>query len=343
MDPLATIRASVHAAYNAVLAVQPSRIAVYSATDLSPTCEFFVNGLHIRSAAPFRTTSDPTPREAYGPPTPTVDSVLYASTQHDMGVVLHAARHRHALGTFIYVGATVKRVGSVADGMAVCATDYSVALVDTAQRQCVASLTTCYNPHGCMATSHARKLVACPSERGGSVTVYATDTGSERHFAAHQHALRVLRFSACGRFLATCSERGTLVRVFDVDQCFRCVAEYRRGYDPCEVVDVQFHPEHPNVLYVVGDHGEGSTQTVHVFAPAADAPASWWWGGWWPAADDEPSDTRLYMPAPSDERALCVFWYRHHDRVCVLANRAGHFYLFDAAAPEAPPTSGVLV
>jgi WD40 repeat protein len=80
--------------------------------------------------------------------------------------------------------------------------------------------------------------------------------------AAHTSRLTTLAVPPSGSLLATTSEAGTLVRVWNA-RSGRLVRELRRGTDKAEIYGVAFRPDERE-LAVWSDKG-----TVHVFAVAA--------------------------------------------------------------------------
>jgi WD40 repeat protein len=82
--------------------------------------------------------------------------------------------------------------------------------------------------------------------------------------AAHTSRLTTLAVPPSGTLLATTSEAGTLVRVWDA-RSGRLVRELRRGADKAEIYGVAFRPDERE-LAVWSDKG-----TVHLFAVAAGA------------------------------------------------------------------------
>lgn len=77
--------------------------------------------------------------------------------------------------------------------------------------------------------------------------------------AAHESALTTLSLPPSGRFLATTSSRGTLVRIWDTTSG-KLLREFRRGADVAEIYGVAFRPDEKEVG-VWSDKG-----TVHVFS-----------------------------------------------------------------------------
>ena len=80
--------------------------------------------------------------------------------------------------------------------------------------------------------------------------------------AAHTSGLAALAVLPSGRLLATASDRGTLVRVWDAHSG-KLVRELRRGSDKAEIYGIAFRPDEQDVA-VWSDKG-----TVHIFSLAA--------------------------------------------------------------------------
>ena len=119
-----------------------------------------------------------------------------------------------------------------------------------------------------------RMVLACPGLNRGQIRVELFDTGTTKFIAAHESALACLALSADGRLLASASEKGTLIRVFDT-HTGGLLHEFRRGSDKAIVYSIAFNAKN-TLLGVTSDKG-----TVHVFrvppspsASAADASAS---------------------------------------------------------------------
>ena len=85
---------------------------------------------------------------------------------------------------------------------------------------------------------------------------------------AHETALSTLSVPPSGKFIATTSARGTLVRVWDTVTGNR-FRELRRGSDQAEIYGVAFRPDEQE-LCVWSDKG-----TVHVFSLVSGSRASY--------------------------------------------------------------------
>lgn len=120
---------------------------------------------------------------------------------------------------------------------------------------------TALNEH---AVAHLQgDTLAIPAQATGQVQLITLDTGSsktgsKRVLKAHNTAIRALVISNDGALLATASQQGTLIRVFDT-RTLDPVGEYRRGVDHAITYSLDFSPGN-RWLASTSDKG-----TVHIF------------------------------------------------------------------------------
>ena len=120
-------------------------------------------------------------------------------------------------------------------------------------------------------------MLACPGVTRGHARVELYDARKSTVVAAHESDLARLALSGDGSLLATASDKGTLIRVFDAHSVAQ-LREFRRGVDRALVYSIVFCPE---TKYLACSSDKG---TVHVFnlkseggrvvAPNACGPAS---------------------------------------------------------------------
>jgi len=112
------------------------------------------------------------------------------------------------------------------------------------------------NPHGlaCLQDS----LLALPAQSTGQVQLVPLPTGSKRVLRVHNSSLSYLTISSDGSLLATSSEQGTLIRVFDIKTLDQ-VAEFRRGMGHAIIYGLAFSPVN-RWLASTSDKG-----TLHIF------------------------------------------------------------------------------
>jgi WD40 repeat protein len=136
----------------------------------------------------------------------------------------------------------------------------SAVIYDIEHRKVQCELVTAQNTHGAgdLVTTDGSILALCGVE-GGTVSV--SDLMSERPpvvFQAHQHGVAGIKFSPDGSVIATASEKGTLIRLFDSVTGMN-LSVFRRGTIPSKVMAMCFSPTNSDLIVV---SGKG---TVHLF------------------------------------------------------------------------------
>lgn len=103
-------------------------------------------------------------------------------------------------------------------------------------------------------------VLAFPSLQTGHVcvTFLGLDSTGASIIPAHESPIAALAIDPAGVLLATASEKGTLVRVFEI-KTGRIVCEFRRGADKAEIYSLQFNPAGSKIC-VGSDKG-----TLHIF------------------------------------------------------------------------------
>lgn len=133
------------------------------------------------------------------------------------------------------------------------------------------SIETIENPKGlCCLSGMDRALLVCPGMQKGSALVIfyprvygESPSPPERErttiIPSHESAIAAMATDHSGALLATASDRGTIVRVYDTSTGTR-LQELRRGADPTEIHSLVFNPS-GDWLALASDKG-----TVHIFA-----------------------------------------------------------------------------
>lgn len=112
----------------------------------------------------------------------------------------------------------------------------------------------------CALCPNARNCVlVCPGLHRGHLRVELYDLKKTTLIAAHETTLACMAVNMEGTRVATASEKGTLIRIFDTTNG-QLLQELRRGADRADIYSIGFHPE-GKWLCVSSDHG-----TIHVFA-----------------------------------------------------------------------------
>lgn len=119
---------------------------------------------------------------------------------------------------------------------------------------------TISNPKGLCALSPTQDstVMACPGLNRGQVRVELYDLNTTKFISAHDSPLACLQLSLDGTVLATASEKGTLIRVYDTARA-TLLHEFRRGADRAQIYSIAFAPQ-CDFLAVTSDKG-----TLHVY------------------------------------------------------------------------------
>ena len=147
--------------------------------------------------------------------------------------------------------------------------EYKIYVYNFADLNLLHTLETVSNPKGlCALCADSRMCVlGCPGLQKGHLRVELFDISRSTLIAAHESALSCIALNLDGSRLATASERGTLVRVWDGRSGQR-LAGLRRGAESGGIQSISFNLD-SSCLLVSSDHG-----TVHIFKLDTPAPSA---------------------------------------------------------------------
>ena len=153
---------------------------------------------------------------------------------------------------------------------------------------------TVANPKGLCALSptQGHTVMACPGLNKGQVRVELYDVGATKFISAHDGDLAMLALSLDGARLATASEKGTLVRVYDTASA-TLLREFRRGADRATIYSIAFSATN-EFLACSSDKG-----TVHVWEVSDDANET---------TSPEASDARADASGKPGIHSIKPFW-----------------------------------
>ena len=97
-----------------------------------------------------------------------------------------------------------------------------------------------------------------PSNEIGSIHIKNISGDDEKCFKMHDHSITNLKISNDGKYLVTSSEKGTLIKILDIEN-LKIIKEVRRGCDPTKITDLQFS-DNNNILLVSSVKG-----TIHLY------------------------------------------------------------------------------
>nr|XP_039256480.1 LOW QUALITY PROTEIN: WD repeat domain phosphoinositide-interacting protein 3-like [Styela clava] len=121
---------------------------------------------------------------------------------------------------------------------------------------------TAENPYGLcqLCPSSTNSILAFPARSLGQVQlVDLSNTEQPKMVTAHEASLSCIALNLQGTRLATASQKGTLIRIFDTQTCDKLV-ELRRGSGNARIYCINFNVD-SSFLCVSSDHS-----TIHVFS-----------------------------------------------------------------------------
>lgn len=120
------------------------------------------------------------------------------------------------------------------------------------------AIETYKNPEGicCLSSKKETNVLVCPDKNVGAIRVTFYDNSST--IQAHEGAIAALALTQDGQMVASASEKGTLVRIFNASSGLK-LQELRRGADPAKIYSIAFSSN--DMMAVSSDKG-----TVHIFA-----------------------------------------------------------------------------
>lgn len=114
-----------------------------------------------------------------------------------------------------------------------------------------------------VAETETENIVVYPSEQVGHITILNVDTGDVSAIYAHYGVIENLCVSQDGKYIATASDKGTIIRMYSVESK-KMMHEFRRGLEYVRITQLLFHPDN-RILLVSSDRG-----SIHLFNTEID-------------------------------------------------------------------------
>lgn len=147
--------------------------------------------------------------------------------------------------------------------------EYKIYVYNFSDLKLVDHIETIANPRGTCALcpSSSNSALACPGLQRGHVRVELYDVRKTTLIPAHETALSCLALNNDGTRVATSSEKGTLIRVYDTHSGMQ-LHELRRGAERADIYSICFN-YNSQFVAVSSDRG-----TVHIFSLKSSAGAA---------------------------------------------------------------------
>lgn len=146
----------------------------------------------------------------------------------------------------------------------ICVLEHKIHIFDLKTMKILHTIDTIFNPAGicAMSTNETNAFMCYPaSEEKGEIFVYdAIHLQVVSCIRAHNTPIRCCSFNAAGTMLATCSNQGTVIRVFSIPDGKKLYT-FRRGTYPAKVNTINFNRRSDMIVVSSSD-----SSTVHVFS-----------------------------------------------------------------------------
>jgi len=144
--------------------------------------------------------------------------------------------------------------------------EYKIYVYNFADLKLIDHIETTQNTRGLCALCpySSNTVLVCPGLQKGHIRCELYDSKKTTLIEAHETALACFALNFDGTRLATASETGTLIRIFDTSTG-ASLQEVRRGADRAEIYSIAFHPT-STWIAVSSDRG-----TIHIFALKANS------------------------------------------------------------------------
>lgn len=192
---------------------------------------------------------------------------------------------------------------------------------------------TSANPNGLcvLCPSSSNSYLAFPAKTLGHVQIIdlANPEKAPLDIAAHETSLGCISMNLDGTRMATASEKGTLIRIFDTINGSQ-IQELRRGSQTAHIYCINFNTE-STLICVSSDHG-----TVHIFAleekERKNKQSSLASAGFLPKYFSS-KWSFCKMQIPGNTQSICAFGAKSNDNQSVIvlcANGCYYKYLFNS-------------
>jgi WD40 repeat protein len=114
--------------------------------------------------------------------------------------------------------------------------------------------------------SHINNILAYPTPNMGEINIVNINNNNDipKLIKAHESNIEMITLTSNGQYLATASEKGTIIRLYDTSSC-EMVNEFRRGTEYVNILQLLFHPNMSMLLV------ESDKSTIHIFNTELEA------------------------------------------------------------------------
>jgi len=141
----------------------------------------------------------------------------------------------------------------------VVVTEFKIYVYNFQSLSLIKSIETISNIKGlCSITDGDVSFIAHPGNNSGDIFITKHNSDFLKIVNAHLSDVELFNMDDGGKYIATASKKGTLIRIYDIDKC-KLRKEVRRGSDQVQIVDLKFNND---CKYVLCTSHKG---TIHIF------------------------------------------------------------------------------
>jgi WD repeat-containing protein 45 len=122
----------------------------------------------------------------------------------------------------------------------------------------IKSIETVNNPKG-LCSINDQSLIAYLGDNIGEIKISLYNDDYLQVINAHRNPIELFNFSKDGKYIITCSNKGTLIRIYDT-KSGSLFKELRRGSDQVQIIDLKISDDNKFLL------ASSSRGTIHVFS-----------------------------------------------------------------------------
>lgn len=137
-------------------------------------------------------------------------------------------------------------------------TDHKIYIYEFDTLILLKSFETFSNYNGIVALSLKGDYVVFPNNNLGTITIYHIKSNQLLQIKSYTYSIDYVYISKDSKYIVTCSDNGTIVRIFDIEKG-NIVDEFRRGFEKVKITNVIMKDD--NSLLLVSSN----TGTIHIF------------------------------------------------------------------------------
>jgi WD40 repeat protein len=148
----------------------------------------------------------------------------------------------------------------------VIATEYTICIYKFNNNiTLIKKIKTIRNPKGIFALQ--QNLISYPDVEKGYISIIkynGSDINYYKKIQCHLNYIQLITFNKNGELIATCSEKGTIIRIYNINDG-KLVKELRRGINPVKITELKFNSDSKLIFC------NSNRKTIHIYDISAQS------------------------------------------------------------------------